>query len=318
LIKLIDRIKSIVYSYGVPYRPTVRQLEYLVMLSETGHFGEAAKRCHVSQPTLSVQLALLEKRLGCALIDRSPGNVAPTPAGAAIIASARAVLTTLDDMVAMASASRSALGGLIRLGAVPTFGPYFLPRLLPQLHAAYPELKLHIREERPLLLEEQVAEGVIDCGLGPTPTSDAFEFATVCEERIFLGVPRGHRLADRETVDLASLAHERLLTLGPGHRLLDTVRDLARVSGAHLVEDYEGTSLDALRQMVSIEMGLSLFPELYVRSEFPSEQNVRLLRIEGWPGSRVIGFFWRRQSVRGEHYRRLAALGVEVSRSLLG
>lgn len=303
----------------MPHRPTIRQLEYLVMLGETGHFGEAAKRCHVSQPTLSVQIALLEKRLGCALIDRSPGLVAPTPAGAAIIASARTVLTTLDDMIAVASASRGSLGGLIRLGAVPTFGPYFLPRLLPQLHAAYPELKLHIREERPLLLEEQVAEGVIDCGLGPAPaSSDAFEFAAVCEERIFLGVPRGHRLADRETVDLASLARERLLTLGPGHRLLDTVRDLARVSGAHLVEDYEGTSLDALRQMVSIEMGLSLFPELYVRSEFPSEQNVHLLRIEGWPGSRVIGFFWRRQSVRGEHYRRLASLGVEVSRNLLG
>ncbi|MCF6367460.1 hydrogen peroxide-inducible genes activator [Rhizobium halophilum] len=291
------------------YRPTIRQLEYLVMLGETGHFGEAAKRCHVSQPTLSVQIALLEQRLGCALIDRTPGLIAPTPAGADIIASARTVLNTLDGMVAMASANRDSLGGLIRLGAVPTFGPYFLPHLLPRLRQEYPQLKLHIREERPLILEEQVLNGSIDCGLGPVPDEDMFEFAEIFEEQIFLGIPRGHRLAGRETVDLASLAHEPLLTLGRGHRLLDTVRDLARASGAHLVEDYEGTSLDALRQMVSIDMGLSLFPELYVRSEFQGEQNVHLLRIEGWPGSRTIGFFWRRGSVRADHYRRLAALG---------
>ncbi|MBU1316345.1 MAG: hydrogen peroxide-inducible genes activator [Alphaproteobacteria bacterium] len=303
----------------MPYRPTVRQLEYLVMLGETGHFGEAAKRCHVSQPTLSVQIALLEQRLGCALIDRTPGLVAPTPAGLEVIASARTVLDTLDGMVAVASASQGALGGLIRLGAVPTFGPYFLPRLLPQLHAAYPGLRLHIREERPLLLEEQVADGSIHCGLGPAPAAgDTCEFSAICEERIFLGVSRRHRLAGRETVDLASLAGEQLLTLGRGHRLLDTVRDLARVSGAHLVDDYEGTSLDALRQMVSIDMGLSLFPELYVRSEFRSDQDVHLLRIEGWPGVRTIGFFWRRHSVRDAHYRRLAELGKAAARDLLG
>ena len=319
LIKFIDRITSIVYTYRMPYRPTVRQLEYLVMLGETGHFGEAAARCHVSQPTLSVQVALLEKQLGCALIDRTPGLIAPTPAGAAIIASAKTVLNTLDDVVSMASASRNNLGGLIRLGVVPTFGPYFLPHLLPLLHSTYPDLKLHIREERPLTLEQQVLEGSLDCGIGPEPTGgDAFAFEPICTEEIFLGVPRNHRLAQFQSVGISSLIRERLLTLGRGHRLLDNVRDLARVSGAQLVDDYEGTSLDALRQMVSIEMGLSLFPELYVRSEFPGEQNVRLLRIEDWPGSRTIGFFWRRQSVRRDHYHRLASLGETVAKDLLG
>ncbi|MDO6963171.1 hydrogen peroxide-inducible genes activator [Rhizobium alvei] len=302
----------------MPHRPTIRQLEYLVMLGETGHFGEAAKRCNVSQPTLSVQIALLEKRLGCPLIDRTPGQIAPTPTGASIIAAARQVLNNLDDMVAMASASRGSLGGLIRLGAVPTFGPYFLPRLLPELHASYPGLKLHIREERPLLLEEQVADGSIDCGLGPMPADvEIFEFHAICDERIFLGVPIDHPLAERETVTLASLAREDLLTLGKGHRLLQNVRDLARASGASLVEDYEGTSLDAIRQMVSISMGLSLFPELYVRSEFPGERNVKLLTIADWSGSRTIGFFWRRQSVRAAHYRRLASLGKTVAQDLL-
>ena len=300
------------------YRPSVRQLEYLVMLGETAHFGEAARRCHVSQPTLSVQIALLERQLGCPLIDRSPGRIQPTPVGATVIAAAKTMLNTLDDITAIASASKGNLGGLIRLGVVPTFGPYFLPSLLPSLHDAYPGLKVHIREDRPLSLEEKVIEGAIDCALGPKPGDDEnFDFEPVCAEKILLGVPRGHRLARQERVDVAALAGETLLTLGQGHRLLDNVRELARASGAVLAEDYEGTSLDAVRQMVSIEMGLSLFPELYVRSEFGREHNVRLLEIDGWPGRRIIGFFWRRGNVRRDHYQQLVRLGRTVATGLL-
>ena len=300
------------------YRPTVRQLEYLVALGETAHFGEAARRCHVSQPTLSVQVALFERQLGCALIDRTPGAIAPTPVGATVMAAAKTMLGTLDDIVAIASASQASLGGLIRLGVVPTFGPYFLPSLLPPLHAAWPGLKLHIREDRPLSLEDQVASGAIDCALGPKPTDDErFDFEAICREKILLGVSNNHPLAGQSRTGLAALEGETLLTLGQGHRLLDTVRDLALASGAVLADNYEGTSLDALRQMVSIEMGLSLFPELYVRSEFGREHNVRLLEIDGWSGLRTIGFFWRRGSVRRQHYQHLVRLGEGVAGRLL-
>lgn len=302
----------------MPFRPTHRQLEYLVALGETGHFGEAARRCHVSQPTLSVQVALLEKQLGVTLIDRSPGRIEPTPSGRAIIASARSILAGLDEITALARSARGNLGGLIRLGVVPSFGPYFLPYLLPQLHEKHRDLKIYIREDRPRLLEASVLGGETDCGLGPVPDdSEAFRFHPICRERIFLGIPRDHPLAGLEEVPVSALKGQRLLTLGRGHRLLDDVRQLAALSGAVLAEDYEGTSLDALRQMVSIEMGLSLFPELYVRSEFRKEENVRLARIKGWTGERVIGFFWRAGSGRAEHFEELARLGESVAAELL-
>mgnify|MGYP000883462258 FL=1 len=301
----------------MPYRPTHRQLEYLVALGETGHFGEAARRCNVSQPTLSVQVALLEKQLGARLIERMPGQVAPTPVGAEIIAAARVVLLGLDEIRALAASSKGNLGGSLRLGVVSSFGPYFLPYLLPELHREHRDLKVYIREDRPRLLERAVLEGETDCALGQIPDQEElFAFRHICCERIYLGVPKEHPLARLQRVPVSALKGERLLTLGPGHRLLDDVRQLATISGAMLAEDYEGSSLDALRQMVSIEMGLSLFPELYVRSEFAREQNVRLLTLDGWSGERQIGFFWRKSSARGGHFEALAQLGKAVAQPL--
>lgn len=298
----------------MPFRPSHRQLEYLVTLGETGHFGEAARRCHVSQPTLSVQVALLEKQLGVTLIDRMTGQVVPTPVGVEIIAAAKVILSGLDEIRALATGSKSNLGGAIRLGVAPSFGPYFLPYLLPSLHLQYPELKIYIREDRPRQLEKAVLQGETDCGLGPIPSAnDGFTSLQICRERILLGVPKAHRLAAFDTIAAEELRGERLLTLGPGHRLMDEVRRLADMSGAVLAEEYEGSSLDAIRQMVSIEMGLSLFPELYVRSEFAKEDGIKLLTIEGWPGIRDIGFFWRQSSARGSHFEALAGLGRSVA-----
>ncbi|MBX9468841.1 MAG: hydrogen peroxide-inducible genes activator [Rhizobium sp.] len=298
----------------MPFRPSHRQLEYLVTLGETGHFGEAAKRCNVSQPTLSVQVALLEQQLGVTLMDRMPGHVVPTPVGAEIIKAAKVILNGLDEVRALATGSKGNLGGAIRLGVAPSFGPYFLPYLLPPLHRQYPELKLYIREDRPRQLEKAVLQGETDCGLGPLPSvDDGFVSQQICRERIFLGVPKAHRLAAFDSIPTEGLKGERLLTLGAGHRLMDEVRRLADVSGATLAEEYEGSSLDAIRQMVSIEMGLSLFPELYVRSEFGKEDGIKLLTIEGWEGVRDIGFFWRQSSARGNHFQALAGLGRAVA-----
>jgi LysR family transcriptional regulator, hydrogen peroxide-inducible genes activator len=301
----------------MPFRPSHRQLEYLVALGETGHFGEAAKRCHVSQPTLSVQVALLEKQLGVTLIDRMPGQVAPTPVGLEIINAAKLILTGLDEITVLASSSKGNLGGAMRLGVAPSFGPYFLPHLLPKLHAQYPNLKLYIREDRPRLLEKAVLQGETDCGLGPIPfEEDDFVSEQICRERIFLGVPTEHPLAQMDSVSMTALKGTRMLTLGPGHRLMDEVRKLADMSGAILALEYEGSSLDAIRQMVSIEMGISLFPELYVRSEFSKDDGIKLLNVTDWQGTRDIGFFWRKSSARGSHFQALAKLASHVADQL--
>lgn len=283
-------------------RPTHRQLEYLVAVGETGHFGTAAQRCHVSQPTLSTQIQLLEDRLNAKLIDRAPGGARPTPLGEVVIDLARSVLSTLDEIQNVTQNASENLGGLIRLGVVPTFGPYFLPFVLPYLHERYPKLELYIREERPPELLQAIVAGQVDCGLMPPERHERLETQRLLSEKLQLGLPADHPLASAARIDLDMLKGERVLSLVPAHQLSRSVRDFCEASGAILNTDYEGTSLDAVRQMVSIGMGVSLFPQFYIESEFPKEDRVVLRDVEGWPLSRSICIAWRRGSVRKAQY----------------
>ncbi len=286
-------------------RPTHRQLEYLVAVGETGHFGEAARQCHVSQPTLSMQLQLLEDRLQAKLIDRAPGGARPTPLGETIIGLSRSILSTLDEIQHVTNNAAENLGGLIRLGVVPTFGPYFLPHVLPRLHKHYPGLELYIREERPHDLEQSILAGTLDCALTPRPVSTKrLVYHDLITEHLQLGLPAEHPLAAHDTISPDMLRGERMLTLGSDHQLNRNVQAFCESSGALLHEGYEGTSLDAIRQMVSIGMGLSLFPEYYIKSEFPKENSVVLRDVTGWSLTRTIGLIWREGSVRTPQYHR--------------
>jgi LysR family hydrogen peroxide-inducible transcriptional activator len=300
----------------MPFRPTLRQLEYVVAVHDLRHFGRAARHCHVSQPTLSVQVSLVETGLGMTLFERTSSQVVPTPAGERLAKAARLILTSLEDLLEELSTQASALGGTIRLGTPPTFGPYFLPQLLPRLHADHPTLQIYVREDSPAALESAVAEGSLDCGLGPAPERPELTFRRIGREIFYLGVPAEHPLARGATVRLASLRGERLLALGRGHRLLENVRHLAQESGAQIIDDFEGTSLDAIRQMVSIGMGMSLFPQLYARAEFRQTDDVKLLEFEDWSEPREVGFYWRENSGRRRHYEALADQADSAARVL--
>ncbi|MBN9670081.1 LysR substrate-binding domain-containing protein [Roseibium aggregatum] len=288
------------------FRPSPRQLEYFVTLGETLHFGKAAERCHVSQPTLSSQFRLLEEQLGCSLVERGSGAVSLTAAGERLLPVARQTLEKLDEIVALAQAGRSNMGGLIRLGVSPTFGPYFMPFLLPRLKREFPELELYIREDRPSLLEESLSSGKLDCIITPDmPPSGHLTDRILCRENVSLAVPRTHPLAGLDVVPVSLLKGEKLLSLSQGFRLHDDVQALARAAGAEFLQDYEGTSLDALRQMASIGMGLALFPAAYIASEFPKEPDLLLKRVEGAAMKRTIHLVWRAGSSRSDHFEEL-------------
>ncbi|GAB4520675.1 MAG: hydrogen peroxide-inducible genes activator [Roseibium sp.] len=295
------------------FRPSPRQLEYFIALAETLHFGKAADTCHVSQPTLSSQFKLLEEQLGSVLLERGSGGIALTAAGERLLPLARQALEKLDELTTAAQAGKANLGGLIRLGVSPTFGPYFMPRLLPALKRDFPDLELYIREERPKFLEEGLAAGVFDCILTPDIVpSERWDAKVLCREKVLLAVPVTHPLAGLDVVPVPLLRGEKLLALGQGFRLHDDVQALARAAGADLRQDYEGTSLDALRQMASIGMGLALFPAAYIASEFGKEPDLLLKRIEGLPMQRVIYLVWRARSSRLEHFEKLLAYAVEA------
>ncbi|MFD1329042.1 hydrogen peroxide-inducible genes activator [Mycoplana ramosa] len=306
----------------MPYRPTLRQLEYVIAVAECGHFGQAARRCHVSQPTLSVQVGLVEANLGVQLFHRTSTSVITTSIGERFIHGARVTLAAMNDLIDTVACDARTLGGLIKLGTPPSFGPYFLPTFLLPIHQRYPDLKIYIVEDRPAAIESAVIEGLLDCGVGPACEMDDLTFIPIGVERLYLGVPADHRLAAKKTARIEDLRGEHLLALGSGNRLLENVRHLAEASSAVMIDDYEGTSLDAIRQMISIGMGCSLFPELYAHAEFRQSDDVRLITLEDWRETRTIGFYFRDSSGRRRHFDTLAeeaqraalALGLQEDR----
>ncbi len=295
---------------------TLQQLRYLAALAETLHFRRAAEDCHVTQPTLSMQLRELEARLGVALVERSRGRVVLTPVGREIAARARSVLREVAEIVELGRQGRVPLSGTLRAGVVQSLGSYLMPLLVPELRRRHPALRLYLREGLPRALLAQLSEGALDLLFFPLPVSAReAETARLFREPLLLVAPRDHPLAARSTVPPSALRGETIMTLEPGHQLYNQVRELCTAIGAELSHDFEGTSLDTLRQMVAMGMGLSLLPALYVRSEVARETLVTARPLESPAPARVIGMVWRRGTVRAAEYADLAATIRSVLRA---
>ena len=296
---------------------TLRQLRYLTALADTSHFRRAAERVGVSQPSLSTQIQTLEDNLGLPLVERARGAVRLTPIGRDIVARAREVLEDVQGIVDLAGSARDGLVGTIRLGAKPTLGPYLMPQVVGALHSAHPDLRLYIRETPPRALEQELAHGTHDVILAQLPVTGAdFTVERLFREPLMLTLPSDHPLAAKADISSVDLAGLQVLSLSPEYHLHDQISALTREMGATLQRDYEGTSLDALRQMVGMGMGVTFLPALYVRSEITgraTEVVVRPLRDRKiW---RSIGLAWRKKAGRTDGYRQIAVVIRDVVRS---
>lgn len=284
-----------------------RQLQYLMALSETRHFRRAAEQVGASQPTLSAQLKTMEERLGVQLVERSRSRVVLTGAGERILEPARRILRDLDEIREIAVSYGHAFGGTIRLGLPPTIGPYLLPRMVPQLHELYPDLRLYVREQTPQTLPRALADGRFDVLVMPLPVQGAeLDVVPVFREPLYLVVPVDHPLAAKPEIRRADLRGRSILTLGAGHQLHEQTEAMCEEFGARLRFDFEGTSLDTLRQMVGMGMGLSFLPGLYVRTVLNTDTSLSARRIEGRTVTRTIGVVWRQSSSLADRYRMFA------------
>lgn len=296
---------------------TLRQLRALAALAETGNFRRAAERLGITQPSLSAQIAGLEAALGTALIERSRHGALPTPAGREAVRRARGICEAVTAMADSFATPERSLGGALRLGASPTVGPYLLPSVVARLRAEYPGLSLLIREGPPAALAGDLAEGVHDLALLQLPVREAaLEAEEVLREPLYLVLPAGHPLAAEERVRPEALAGLEVLTLDPRFRLHDTVTELCDRYGARVLGGYEGTSLDALRLMTGMAMGVTFLPALYVRSEIRGDEVVAR-PLAGRTVARRIGLAWRRSAAGAVAYRQLAALLRETAARLL-
>lgn len=297
--------------------PNLRQLEYLVALADTLHFRRAAEKSNTTQPTISEQLRALEQRLGVQLVERSTTRVRLTAPGEEVVEVARRILKDTQLIRDIASASTKGLAGLLRIGLAPTLGPYLLPHVVPRLHKAEPGLKLYLREDPPARLFEALDEGRDDLIITPLPSGGVQQsMIELFDEPLFLTVAADHPLAQKDTIALADIAGEDVLSLGPGHQLHDVVAAVSAEAGANIRLDFEGTSLDMIREMVIMGLGISFMPGLYVASELLRDPDLKTCLLVDRPLSRTIVMVWRRNSGRDSQIHEIATYFKEGARAL--
>ncbi|MGF1550499.1 MAG: hydrogen peroxide-inducible genes activator [Sphingomonadaceae bacterium] len=299
--------------------PTLRQFEYLVALADQRHFGRAAQTANVSQPTLSQQLRALETRLGVRLVERGRNKAELTPVGREVAARARKLIVAVRDIRDLARRAQDKLAGTLRFGVTPTLGPYLMPAIVARLHREQPDLRLYIREGIPDAQALELARGELDMLLGPLPIEGAgIETEPLFREPLFLVAPPDHPLSGRSRLGLADLAGAPVLSLDRRHHFHRQVAGLCAEHGMEILRDYEGTSLDAIRQMVASGLGLAVLPDLYLRSEVGGEGGIRVLGIEGWKATRSIAAAWRSGAAYAAAYRAVAGAIQGEARTLLG
>ncbi len=290
----------------IPQRPSVRQLEYLVAVSESLHFRRAAEAQGVTQPALSAQIQALEELLGVQLFERTRRKVLPTAVGRAVATRARIVLQAIDALVETARADTAPLAGPLRLGVIPTIAPYLLPRVLPGLRTEFPQMVLFLREEFTDLLLARLSSGELDVALLALPV-DVAELGSLplFNDDFRLAVPANHRLAKKKRVSERDLDGEEILLLEDGHCLRTQALAVCSRAGAREATRVRATSLGTLAQMVAGGLGVTLLPQIAAAVEGRSAQGIVLLPFEDPPPTRQVGLVWRRASARGAEFTRL-------------
>jgi LysR family hydrogen peroxide-inducible transcriptional activator len=288
--------------------PTFRQLEHLVLLAEHGHFGRAAAACHVTQSTLSASIKELENILQASLVDRTKRRVVLTPLGREIVERARRILRDGEDLVEAARAESEPLSGTLRMGVVPTIGPFLLPNILPRLRRIYPALRLYLVEDLTARLVEELHAGRLDIVLLALPYDCGnVEVRTLFQDPFKVALPHGHPLAGGKTVDLEQLRHTGLLLLKEGHCLRDQALAACRLADRKEIEPVEATSLHTLVQMVDNGLGATLLPQLAIDGGILSGTTLAVLPTAGEQPSREIGLIWRRGTGRQREFDLLAS-----------
>jgi LysR family hydrogen peroxide-inducible transcriptional activator len=301
--------------------PSPQQLRYLVALAETRHFGRAAQICSVTQSTLSAGLLALERQLNCQILDRTAGrHVVFTPLGLELIQRARTALTSLEAVSEAATAAREPLAGPLRLGVIPTIGPFLLPTLMPAIRAAFPRLRLYLREDTTANLVDRLTANRLDLLLLALPCDcSGADTVSVARDGFMIALPHDHRLVDEEQISVSALVTERLLLLEDGHCLRDQALAVCGLlPGDRGDQDsFAATSLHTLVQMVAGGLGVTLLPKLAIAAGITAGTGLVLRPLAGAGAWRTLGLAWRSNAPRSADYRALGSHLVDICREAL-
>lgn len=269
--------------------------------------GEAARALGLSQPALSQQLTALEADLAVKLFERVPKGMQLTPGGRELLPAAISVLSAARHFGDVADRVARRLVGSIRFGVTPTLGPYLMPVVIRKLHKRYPGLRLFIREGIPEVQQADLAAGQLDMVLSPLPIEGrGLHIEHLFREPLHIVAPPDDPLLTGERIRQIDFADRTFLTLDHRHHYHRQLEHICRKLDATILSDYEGTSLDALQQMVGSGVGLAILPELYIRSGAGGLDMVVVSNPPGWAEYRSIGATWRSSAAFAELYAEIA------------
>jgi len=287
--------------------PSIKQLKYLCAVAEYRHFSKAAAACHVTQSTLSAAIAELESQLGVKVFERNKKTVLITSLGEKLLAQARIVLGDVEDFVGIARAHEAPLVGDLRLGVIPTIGPFLLPAILSDLRKSFDKLKLYLKEEMSAELVQQLQQGQLDLIMlaFPFPLPE-METVSLFKDEFLLCLPPGHELEKVQQVKQHQLRGQSLLLLEEGHCLRDHALEACKLESADTDLVYQGTSLHTLVQMVANGLGMTLLPAMSVAADVLGDTHLQLKHFSNENVSREVGMAWRKSDPRREEYLLLA------------
>jgi len=283
---------------------TLTDLRYIVALARERHFGRAAERCNVSQPTLSVAVKKLEEQLGVLLFERSAADVKLTTIGQRVVEQAERVLLEAQQIKEIAEAGKDPLAGPLRVGVIYTIAPYLLPGLIPLMRERAPKVPLLIQENYTGRLLESLKRGELDVVIAALPLEEPGIVAQpIYEEPFRVVMPTGHKWAEETTISASRLAEEPLLLLGAGNCFRDQVLEVcprcATGGGSSLQKSLEGSSLETIRHMVATGVGVTVLPSA-AADVLPGSQNLVEVRPFAAPEpTRTVAIAWRVTYPRG-------------------
>ncbi|MEO0448919.1 MAG: LysR substrate-binding domain-containing protein [Pseudomonadota bacterium] len=298
-------------------RPTLRQLQYIVAVSETGRFHEAAKRLHVSQPSLSAQIADVEQQLDVQLIERGRNGALMTPYGEEFVRRARLILRDVEDLKSSMKTRHGALSGRIRLGVLPSVGPYLLPPVVKDLHRTYPELRLIVEEHWTDGLNAHLLDGTLDCVISTPEDHKDMANTLLFEEHLWICAAPDDQLAGTGPVKIADLKGREILSVGQSQRLNIAVRDLAKQAEADISTVFTGTSLDAIRHMAATGAGIAVLPAIYALSEASRDADLVLRPLDHDAAQRRVALIWRPTSPMAESFAQMADILRDDAEAIL-
>jgi len=280
----------------------LRDIKYILAVAETRHFGRAAERCFVSQPTLSGQIKKLEDQLGVTIFERTNRSVEITPIGVELLSHARLLMEQADAMEQVARAHQDPLAGPLRVGAIPTLSPYLMPLILVPLKRRYPQLKLVLFEEITSSLMRRLQQHELDAALLATPMTDPdLAMMPLFDEPFWLAHPRDHPLYEKDEITETDLEQIELLLLSEGHCLTHQVMDICRLADRPRegeMADLRAASLETLLQLVGAGFGCTLVPALAIRGGWMTDSGIIARPLAFDAAFRRISLVYRRSFPR--------------------